>query len=449
MTPRERVDAFLADFERAHTTMVEGQPDDVDFDRWADMVEEDTDDGDLDRWSKLVGPLNARHFVGEAGLELSNSFSSTLEHGREVEAVTSERIDGDHAVIETETSDGVKQYYEYELTCVGADWRIRRLATYFEPPDAAFIAPEERASWLEPAPAGELRAVAGNVSVNGDRLFEDGREVALGEDRVALKVRDVGELVLTSGVLVVGDLGYGTHSLQPLVARVPPGSYPVQAAVAGRVNCALRVCLSDAEVDSWRCADGPGGGHVMGVDAGNLAVIDASSVVGVLARTKERAFDAWARGPSGPKADLLSLCSEHDAVIAESGSGDGAYPVYWGLSEDGRPAVLLLDFLVLAQPITTTLQVAVANGLTSPELQEHGLTLSLQPEGKRLSLVVEGDVPDSLKLIGANGDEVADGSRSVTTGYEDDRTTFTWSYPIARDKVDRVRLTLSSGYRND
>lgn len=35
-------------------------------------------------------------------------------------------------------------------------------------------------------------------------------------------------------------------------------------------------------------------------------------------------------------------------VAAESGHGDGSYPVYWGVDETGEIVQLAVDFLVLA-----------------------------------------------------------------------------------------------------
>jgi hypothetical protein len=34
--------------------------------------------------------------------------------------------------------------------------------------------------------------------------------------------------------------------------------------------------------------------------------------------------------------------------VVDSGWGDGGYPVYWGIDASGKPAVLLVDFRLLA-----------------------------------------------------------------------------------------------------
>ena len=35
-----------------------------------------------------------------------------------------------------------------------------------------------------------------------------------------------------------------------------------------------------------------------------------------------------------------------DAVMVQAGYGDGAYPVYWGVANDGTITDLVVDFLV-------------------------------------------------------------------------------------------------------
>ncbi|MFF1820693.1 DUF4241 domain-containing protein [Kribbella sp. NPDC058245] len=46
---------------------------------------------------------------------------------------------------------------------------------------------------------------------------------------------------------------------------------------------------------------------------------------------------------------MFSLTGDmNDAVMVVSGYGDGAYPCYWGVVENGTIASLVVDFLVLA-----------------------------------------------------------------------------------------------------
>ncbi|NJK95710.1 MAG: DUF4241 domain-containing protein [Bacteroidales bacterium] len=38
---------------------------------------------------------------------------------------------------------------------------------------------------------------------------------------------------------------------------------------------------------------------------------------------------------------------EHNIIMFSSGLGDGLYPAYWGLDENGKPIKLLVDLLVI------------------------------------------------------------------------------------------------------
>ena len=42
-------------------------------------------------------------------------------------------------------------------------------------------------------------------------------------------------------------------------------------------------------------------------------------------------------------------CGRNDFAAFSSGYGDGAYPSYFGFDEDGKPCVLVTDFLVLEE----------------------------------------------------------------------------------------------------
>jgi hypothetical protein len=62
-----------------------------------------------------------------------------------------------------------------------------------------------------------------------------------------------------------------------------------------------------------------------------------------------RTFDIYTQASQRPRSLMLSLVGTNDTVIADSGWGDGGYPVYWGVDENGKPVVLLVDFRLLAE----------------------------------------------------------------------------------------------------
>jgi hypothetical protein len=228
------------------------------------------------------------------------------------------------------------------------DWRIVRLRQFLDPPDAPFLDAEEKARFENPTIHPLQKLSAEEAGVDGNELFSPGKSVELDDDLSSIEVRSVGMLDVTTGILVVGDLGYDPGVLSPVGQRVPPGSYPAEVAVAFGRNAALRVRFSDRKVAKWHPADmNDDGGHVVGVDAGNVAVMDLAAIMTLNARDKERAFDIYERACQRPRSQMLSLIGTNDTVIADSGWGDGTYPVYWGVDGDGKPAVLVVDFQLI------------------------------------------------------------------------------------------------------
>jgi hypothetical protein len=111
----------------------------------------------------------------------------------------------------------------------------------------------------------------------------------------------------------------------------------------------LRVRFSDQQVVKWHPADlGEDSGHIIGVDAGNAAIMDVSALLTLNGRDRERKFERYTYAVERPRSLMLSLVAANDTVVVDSGWGDGGYPVYWGVDASGKPAVLLVDFRLLA-----------------------------------------------------------------------------------------------------
>jgi hypothetical protein len=334
MQPEERVKAFIADFHRAQTEL-KRHPDDHE---------------QFDRWSELVAALDTTHFVDRGGLELANVIhGGESPHILEAEPIVNVKRTDECVFVETRVDEAVETFYEYELREVSTgDWRIARLREFLDPADAPFMDEDEREEF-EHAKIHPLRKLsAEEADADGDKLFAAGRAVKLEKKKGTIDVRSVGTLSVTTGILVVGDLAYGPYVLSPAGLRVPPGNYPAEVAIAFGRNLALRVRLSDHMVVKWHPADmGESGGHVIGVDAGNAAIMDLAAIATLNARDKERIFDLYARASGRPRSLMLSLVGANDTVVADSGWGDGSYPVYWGVDAHQQPAVLLVDFRLL------------------------------------------------------------------------------------------------------
>lgn len=333
-TPEARVRAFLADYARIHRAS-------------AKIIAA----SDFDRWSEAIAPLDAAHFVPGARSGLDDSMSSQPEHDPDREKITASIPQGDGVLIQTEDPDAlITRYYEYVLKRLGEDWRIVQVRGYVRSPEAPFVEPNERAGFLQPTAHPYRELPPGEARLDGAALFAAGRRVQVDRHSGSIEVRRIGTLHVTSGVLVVGDLGYDAAMLGVLGRRVPPGRHPVDVSTAfGRV-AAMRVTISDAPVVRWHPADmGEQGGHVVGVDAGNVAIADASALLAITARHKDRQFEQFSERSGIAGAMLLRLANPDDCAIATSGWGDGGYPVYWGVDAAGNPAVLLVDMMVLSE----------------------------------------------------------------------------------------------------
>jgi hypothetical protein len=334
MQPEERVKAFIADYHRSHTELKQ-HPDDHD---------------QFDRWEALVETLDQSHFFDQGGLELARSIEGTSPHTLADEPIVSLKRAGDRVFVETRTDVSIETFYEYELREVQAgDWRIVRLREFLDPADASFVDEDERERFENPTLHPLQKLSKKESQFDGDTLFEAGRSIEL-DDVDSIEVRAVGLLNVTTGILAVGDLAYDPSTLAPVGQRVSPGNYPVEVAVAVafRRNLAVRVRLSDQKVVKWHPANmGENGGHVIGVDAGNAAIMDVAAIMTLNARDKERALELYTYATERPRALMLSLISPNDTAVVDSGWGDGGYPVYWGVDTSGIPAVLIVDFMLL------------------------------------------------------------------------------------------------------
>jgi uncharacterized protein DUF4241 len=201
-----------------------------------------------------------------------------------------------------------------------------------------------------------------------ETAFSSGSLLRNGQ-RIELRRIDIGRLVVTSGALAASD---------PLVcpdpgpfaqAAIAPGAYPVSIAVARfhtdeRIAFA-RVELSGAPAASWTMAlaggQDPTGLEQNGyfgypVDAGTGCFMDPAAGQLLAARMQEdpdyfnqmldgmektyqhtRSWLDWRPSPERPE----------NIICFSSGWGDGCYPSFFGLSEQGQPTALVTDFLVL------------------------------------------------------------------------------------------------------
>jgi hypothetical protein len=316
---RELVQAFIADFHEA-------------WERAGHMG------GSFEEWDSELAALASAYFVDGSAVGDEGALSSNPSHDPDDEDVTSVVVAGDTASVRTSLlSSQSERYYDYRLTRVAGAWRIERLLMTMEPPTAPVLDPDRHAELL--AEVSDETVVAhpsGGSARNLAALFAPPFTVAgLGSIR-------------TSGVVTVHDFGWVHADLAPFEQRVPPGTY--QVSVARRsdgTNMALRLELADLPASRWIEAERVGSDNTIIVDAGNVALLDFATMPPCRYEWLEELYQDRIAADQRPSGTVFSVAGDvDDAAFVTSGYGDGSYPAYWGVAEDGTITDLVVDFLV-------------------------------------------------------------------------------------------------------
>lgn len=336
MQPEERVKSFIAGYLRAHQQLhAERSPNDR--------------APDFNRWKSLIAELDAEHGINQGCMALAGVIHGDSPHTPETEPVISTRNEQGKVYVETCVKGVLTHYYEYELWQSDGDWRIGKIRQFSRAANALLMRDRDLARFTNP-PILPLRDLPDDdANADGDAIFVPGRQVQIRDRTSSVEVRPVGRLSVTTGRLVVGDLGYDAGVLGVIGQSVPQGDYATDVAIAFNRIAALRVRFSNARVVKWVPADhnrGKSTSYIVGVDAGNVAIMDLAAIMTVKARDKERAFETYAHNQV-QRYSMLALAGANDTVISDSGGGDGGYPVYWGIDGHQQPVVLVVDFMLV------------------------------------------------------------------------------------------------------
>lgn len=301
-------------------------------------------------WRELVAPLQRDHLTGER-VALDSSFGTPPGYGVAVEKIVRSEVEGERAYVLTEMIESqTREKHEYVLERVGREWRISAIEQHFDDPRLPFVDAEQVLSIAAQASPDARLGVAPDEQRTLDEVRNFTERTVVHKrsgESSEVRVSSAGTLVTTSGVLAVRDLGYDNDDARPLARSVPPGTYPVERVTGFGRNAALRVLFSERMPTTWHPAalvSGPG--HVIGVDAGSACIVDYVAYAQMTRRAKAEAFSAFMYAPS-PSVQQVALGGSDEGIVAESGYGDGSYPVYWGLDETGAVAQLVVDFMVL------------------------------------------------------------------------------------------------------
>ncbi|MFK4789517.1 DUF4241 domain-containing protein [Microbacterium sp. ZW T5_56] len=338
-SPEERVQKFMAEYEAQwRIAAPEFEIRDPEHPRRAFVV-----------WGELMAATRHNHFSETSSLDLAGSFGRPAEYGPEAEEFVRVDVHGDTAYVITQTTSVVKSLHEYALQREGSDWRIVAIADHYGEPTAPFV---DRVTIESNLATSKPDAPFTDVPPE-QRLLDEvrnftERDVARPDDQhtIRAEVSSVGTLTTSSGALAVIDFGYDNDDARPLARRVAPGSYPIERVTAFGRNAAVRVRFSDHEPVAWHPASLPESGHVIGVDAGCVCIVDYAAYASMSRRDKAAA-DGTYLAAARPAAMTFGLPTGDVGVVVDSGYGDGSYPVYWGVDAQGDIAQLVVDFLVL------------------------------------------------------------------------------------------------------
>jgi hypothetical protein len=200
---------------------------------------------------------------------------------------------------------------------------------------------------VDPDPAHHGRpAPPSEVAAAGDPIKPTGV--------VSIRAVGLGELVLRSDRLLVGDLFAMGPFFLPDLPSVDLGGFTGQAPVCLHVArldppderaAFLEVRLTDQPVTRWDLATGG-----FGVDGGAGGVASTEAVRAADSGDDQRIFDTFEANSVNTWGwlDVVTDPATGANVIGfATGYGDGGYPVYTGLAADGSVASVVIDLLVV------------------------------------------------------------------------------------------------------
>jgi len=366
---RGRIEAFVSDF---HTRWERSG-------KMPGMAAFDL--GAFQAWAAELEELVATHCTPGVRTGQEGALSSSPAHDPAAEQITQIEVDEDTATVRAviQAAGSAAFYYEYRLLRSDDDWRISRLSTFLDPPSAPLIDPARTEALMQGAtPDAALPDLPSQLVLDVPGLFKAGRLVAPFGKPAPLEVRHLGELTCASGVLTVVDFGSVDAHIVPLTRRISPGTYPVEVSMVAGQTVAVRLLLSGSPEVSWHPSEFTDGTHEVGVDAGNVALVDFGALVECQAQRVEAMYQEHVGRLMETPGAMFSLAGGvADAVMVTSGYGDGTYPCYWGLAADGSLTSLVVDFRVLAENIHRTSHVPFRPGpVGTPELARHELRIT-------------------------------------------------------------------------
>lgn len=186
----------------------------------------------------------------------------------------------------------------------------------------------------------------------------------------SFRTLDLGKLIITTGQICAADPFVNLGDTKPFTQNVLAGSHAVQLAVVqggfddGRVAFA-RVAFSEEPIVVWKQALVEGQdalalktdeafGYPVDAGTGSFYDVAAGQAASKMRQTDENVWEKWQTDGEAngrdlkPSFFLMLPADPGNIAMFASGWGDGFYSSWFGFDAQGKVAVLLTDFKVVA-----------------------------------------------------------------------------------------------------
>jgi hypothetical protein len=366
--------------------------------------------------------------------------SGKPDHDPAGERVVSVEVRRTRADVQTVFPDvNIENHFTYRLVASDDGWRINKIVHTHASAETPLMARTEVERLLAAMDPDQSVEPASEELASGMTALFSGR----------FEVLELGT-VTTSGVLTAHDFGWVRYDVAPFHRRVPAGSYPVELARDGDgTNVAVLMRFSDQEAIARIPALRVGSGNVVSVDAGNVAILDFAGLTSCGEAQVEEIYQDQAQeiGTLGAVFSLTGAAPE--AVMVQSGYGDGAYPAFWGITADGSVTDLVVDFLVAVEDITTTLTIPWRIGPAAhPDLARHAFETLADSDGTvfRYRERAEPTLLSDTRVLDSDGHPIS--GRGGGVFVQGDISERRWRPDGAIPDGATVEVTLYHGYRH-
>jgi len=228
----------------------------------------------------------------------------------------------------------------------------------------------------------------------------------------------IGTLILPSGQLIACDPSYlcSHDDIVPFAKTLLPGTYPVTLALvdylvgesspSSLITCA-RIDFSSGTPTTWELAVLPdqdprtlplGRFFGFGVDCGMACFLDETTHQHL---TGQQDWDSFYRQLQRPWTDVpIDPTNGANLIAFTAGYGDGEYPSYWGVDDQGEICCFVTDFLVLVDNVEDEAHFILREWketeLTHMDFNRIGMSVRCipqDPSGYNLLFHLTGDSP--------------------------------------------------------